>query len=806
MSNDADGNGDIVGTICATLTSVFRFVKFTTSRWLTVGTSARTVIASLLLGVEDLARFIEHDTKSSLFYIKGFSRLTDTRKQFLAQAAMISRVSEGFQAVLMDDSRVAVIYDDLWAAATDEVKWLISVSDSVWSAMGGICKWTGDFLKDKCIMGGHISYHFLWRRVLAPASELPWTLCRGDIVANLQELAAGNCPEEPIASQLWQLMQIDFPVGQLQATVKLLGEVGWTSLPAEQQHGSLAQVRRWHPEYGVDSLTSRALLMSVSRLLPSQSAEERRIGVIMRQLEKMDKSNPDKASGRQGMLQSMIAIARRTRAETPNNANSAALSKHCFHRHAAIWAKLTLRDQSRWNQRAGRDAIHKKQAVVDHIKALSNDLELQRERLATNEQHGPPLCMSACALEDRYLGQFEDLCTLPGFRHHNDIEAARKASRKPPFPWSKEYVKELAEYKTWTYNDPAQPPFTLALAKIRDCLVDSALVVRRADGRDEFFKFIYGVQAPRGYLALCPLREVDLGPPSWEPGASMWVQIEQHVARKFTCNYAELCTAADLKVDNMFQLWLLLGITHRGGTSVTTQCQPMSLRPLMLGDDTVGEEEGGAADKEAVVKDKHHEELICAYPWLATLDMATGFGTGDDCASVKKRRTAQKHMDPEDPVELDDDTALGALKDMERARAALEEEGGIAPADIDFALIVRGGAEEKVKTGDAAHAHQAVARTTIAKDWCKVYKLQNSFKATFSANGGPDTCAALCRGWIHKMQFFLNMYIMSDTPDELYGLGHAADYREPTEITRLRVSVLGNIAVRIAVIDRIPLG
>ena len=56
------------------------------------------------------------------------------------------------------------------------------------------------------------------------------------------------------------------------------------------------------------------------------------------------------------------------------------------------------------------------------------------------------------------------------------------------------------------------------------------------------------------------------------------------------------------------------------------------------------------------------------------------------------------------------------------------------------------------------------------------------------------------------MQFFLNMYSMSDTPDELYGLGHAADYREPTEITRLRVSAVGNIAVRIAVIDRIPLG
>jgi len=244
----AGGDADLCETISTCLMSIWRFHKFTESRWLTVGTSARTVVAALLTGIESLVRAIEKDPTCSKFYIRGFGRLATSRKWFLVRAAIVSRVAEGFQAELMEDSRVTRTYDALWRSAVDEVKWVVDLPVSVWDTLASVCDRSAGSLADACIAGAHISFHFLWRRVLLPASELPWRLARGDVEANLRALAAGPCPDEAMSKQLWQLLSMSFPLSQLVASVNLLAEAGWTSLPAEQQHGSLSMIHRWHPE------------------------------------------------------------------------------------------------------------------------------------------------------------------------------------------------------------------------------------------------------------------------------------------------------------------------------------------------------------------------------------------------------------------------------------------------------------------------------------------------------------------------------------------------------------------------------
>ena len=95
VSNAAEVDGDIVECVCATLKSAWKFVKLTTSRWLTVGTSARTLVVALLTGLQDHVTFILKETKSSFFYLKGFSRLAEDRLQFVVQASLAPRVAEG---------------------------------------------------------------------------------------------------------------------------------------------------------------------------------------------------------------------------------------------------------------------------------------------------------------------------------------------------------------------------------------------------------------------------------------------------------------------------------------------------------------------------------------------------------------------------------------------------------------------------------------------------------------------------------------------------------------------------------------
>ena len=280
-------DGDLLEAAASALIASWRFHHFTESRWLTIGCSSRTMVAATLTGIEDLVAFIKKDKKNSLFYLRGFDRLRGPAKEFLVVATVASRVAEAFQTELMHDNRVARNLDGLWMILGEQLRSIIDLPEETWSVMGETCGWHGTAVADECINAAHICLHFLWRRVLEPADELPWSLVRGDVDGNLSELFAGECPQEPISKNLWKLMEKGFNRRQLIATVQLLGEVGWSSLPAEQQHGSLAMLHKWHPGYSASTLISRALMLQFGKLLPSLSPQEKQAQRIVDSLQRI---------------------------------------------------------------------------------------------------------------------------------------------------------------------------------------------------------------------------------------------------------------------------------------------------------------------------------------------------------------------------------------------------------------------------------------------------------------------------------------------------------------------------------------
>ena len=309
VSPAADGPGDIVGLVVTCLLACWRLKKWTESRWSIVGSASRSTVAGLTFGIPDFVDYIRRDTHSSLFYLNGYSRLDEQGRNFLVRASIASRVAEGVEAELMQDSRVAHTLPELWKAASEELSWVIGLGNEVWGPLAEVCGSTIAELKSGCIQAAHISYHFLWRRVFEPAGALPWRLVRGDIAANLRELKADDPPAEPFSNQLWQLLHQDFPIKMLVDVVDVLGQAGWTSVPAEQQHGSLAQFRKWHPDYGIQTLVSRAMLGCAARLLPKQTADERRASTLIRKLKQASQKNPSKVGGRQLFLQGLAAVA-----------------------------------------------------------------------------------------------------------------------------------------------------------------------------------------------------------------------------------------------------------------------------------------------------------------------------------------------------------------------------------------------------------------------------------------------------------------------------------------------------------------
>ena len=80
---------------------------------------------------------------------------------------------------------------------------------------------------------------------------------------NLNDLCDSPMPDEPMSAQLWTLLRIGFDRKQLVSTINVMAEAPWTTMIAEQQHGSLAAVRSWHPEYSAAALVSHALVSPV---------------------------------------------------------------------------------------------------------------------------------------------------------------------------------------------------------------------------------------------------------------------------------------------------------------------------------------------------------------------------------------------------------------------------------------------------------------------------------------------------------------------------------------------------------------
>ena len=156
--DDVSTMPDGLDTISTALLSTWRFVRWSDTRFLTVGASSRTIIAGLLTGLGDLVEYIRQDPTASKFYINGFSRLQGDRKVFLAQCAVISRVAEGALSELLEDPRVCKQYDLLWEAIGEEMRWLVEASPVFWGALAAISGTTADELRHRCIAGGHISF------------------------------------------------------------------------------------------------------------------------------------------------------------------------------------------------------------------------------------------------------------------------------------------------------------------------------------------------------------------------------------------------------------------------------------------------------------------------------------------------------------------------------------------------------------------------------------------------------------------------------------------------------------------------
>jgi hypothetical protein len=237
-----------------------RFEKYTDSRWLTIGGSARTLTAPRLLGLDSLVAYIRAAPSSSDYYVGGYSRLSEACKHFTAIAALCSYVGDGFLAEVMEDIRVPMRWQQLRDCIYEDMSYVASISEPVLGIIGSLRGARPFALSSHVISAAHTSAAFIWNRVLLPASRPPRDLCHGGLAGSLACLRAADEPGEPTSRKIWRLLKMGYNMEQLIAGLKIMQDCPWSSAAVGQAHRAIAALHKARVDYGIEVFTTTAYM------------------------------------------------------------------------------------------------------------------------------------------------------------------------------------------------------------------------------------------------------------------------------------------------------------------------------------------------------------------------------------------------------------------------------------------------------------------------------------------------------------------------------------------------------------------
>ena len=167
-----------------------------------------------------------------------------------------------------------------------------------------------DHLKSRSIKFAYVAKAMFHKRVSVEASKLPWSLTQGDIAANLNELAAGPRPAE-LGGKIHDLLTvIGYSRKELVKALELMREIGWCALFVEQMLATVTSLLRFHPEYNFNKLLARTIGLCLNRLVPNESADERRLRMLRDRLQRLLRRQPEKVSGRHMYVKDLFILAR----------------------------------------------------------------------------------------------------------------------------------------------------------------------------------------------------------------------------------------------------------------------------------------------------------------------------------------------------------------------------------------------------------------------------------------------------------------------------------------------------------------
>ena len=136
---EAVSQDDFITNLTGLLLGLWKMDAFSESRWLSLGTSCRAVVRSLLSGFRSCMAFALKANNITDYQANGFlSNQTPDLLHLLAVASFAAYVPEAFLHVVMQDNRVAMHESDTRSLLQDEMAYLYELPLAVWTVISAL--------------------------------------------------------------------------------------------------------------------------------------------------------------------------------------------------------------------------------------------------------------------------------------------------------------------------------------------------------------------------------------------------------------------------------------------------------------------------------------------------------------------------------------------------------------------------------------------------------------------------------------------------------------------------------------------
>jgi hypothetical protein len=785
------GEDGLIDRLVHIMLMAWGFRKWSESRWLSLGSSCRSLALSMLLGVDSLVGYIIQAGESK-YHLGGFTEhLTDQVKGFMAVVAISSRVPDALLTMMMNDDRLPMQIDSIDEELADELGHISHLPNRVWQELASVFGLTWHQLRSDCMAASLTAAGYIQSK-LRQARKGVWQLLRGDRRQNILDLAKTTSPpDDEVMFKIWELMRLGFGINLCLEGLAALSKVSWTTLSVEQGHASASGLMKMHREYGRATLMARSMIMQFQPLL-RELPEERRLREAEKQYDTLGRKQPQRINGRHLFIKELNMMASQYKSQGKQVPKD--VSRQIIKNHGKRWALQEPSVQSDYHRRAEETRQEADQDLQVRRDMLATRIETLRVQVTTASATEGPLRLTSCRLSETEKLELENIFASELFSAAH-VEGWREADQLP-FEPPNDAVRLALESVEVGWQSPIHPypSWVPSMCWNRAFFATCGLLVEEPEG-ETYWKVCYAMQNP--YLVclvgLDPLETAVpwAEPPNYEEAFSKsWEHTFEVAINRFRWS-------DEGHWKSEWPVFVLPDVRHEEGKVVADG------RWLLLDKIVAKFPPVPAAKPKGEQTTTRTSDIDCPfsqYPWLDEF-LKTGkasrsspssgaAGTGASSSSSGACAPTAAGHDYQDVV--DAEVVMDALL-RKRVELGLTGTGG-----ADFAVVMKGGVEAR-----SGRAYQEVVGRTCnsaVEGWCVQWHMQKSFSATLGTYD-ESVAMVLARAWVNKMQFLFDMH---EAEGSNVAFSHDAlrDFPEDAEVSRLFDTGSAATKSRIAAIRR----